>query len=174
MTTDLPYSSAEDLALRIRRGDVSPVEVIDAHLERIDDRNDELNAYVEVLDDRAREAAAEAERAVAAGGELGPLHGVPVAIKDLEDVAGVRTTSGSKPMAEFVAEENTLFVDRLLDAGAILLGKTNTPEYGHKGTTDNRLFGPTSTPFDTAKNAGGSSGGSAAAVAAGLAPLAQG
>jgi Asp-tRNA(Asn)/Glu-tRNA(Gln) amidotransferase A subunit family amidase len=174
MTTDLPYSSAEDLALRIRRGDVSPVEVIDAHLERIDDRNDELNAYVEVLDDRARGAAEEAERAVAAGGELGPLHGVPVAIKDLEDVAGVRTTSGSKPMAEFVAEENALFVDRLLDAGAILLGKTNTPEYGHKGTTDNRLFGPTSTPFDTAKNAGGSSGGSAAAVAAGLAPLAQG
>ena len=174
MATDLCLSSAEALARRIRRGDVSPVEVVEAHLDRIDERNDELNAYVEVLDERAREAAEEAERAVEAGEGLGPLHGVPVAVKDLQNVAGVRTTFGSKPMADFVAEENDVFVDRLLDAGAIILGKTNTPEYGHKGTTDNLVVGPTPTPFDVTKNAGGSSGGSAAAVAAGLATLAQG
>ncbi|QLG61767.1 amidase [Halorarum salinum] len=167
-------SSAESLARRIRDGSLSPVEVVEAHLDRIDDRDGELNAYVEVLDDQARRAAADAERAVESGADLGPLHGVPVAVKDLQNVAGVPTTFGSKPMTDFVAEENDLFVDRLLDAGAIVLGKTNTPEYGHKGTTDNLVVGPTGTPFDASKNAGGSSGGSAAAVAAGLAPLAQG
>lgn len=171
---DLCLSSAESLARRIRDGSLSPVEVVEAHLDRIDDRDGELNAYVEVLEDRARGAAADAERAVESGADLGPLHGVPVAVKDLQNVAGVPTTFGSKPMTDFVAEENDVFVDRLLDAGAIVLGKTNTPEYGHKGTTDNLVVGPTGTPFDTSKNAGGSSGGSAAAVASGLAPLAQG
>jgi len=174
MVNALCRAPAEELALRVRRGDLSPVDVVEAHLDRIADLNDEINAYVHVFDDRAREAAREAEAAVEAGDPLGPLHGVPVAIKDLEHVRGAPTTFGSKPMAEFVPAENSLVVDRLLEAGAIVLGKTNTPEYGHKGTTDNRLFGPTSTPFDTANNAGGSSGGSAAAVAAGLAPLAQG
>lgn len=174
MANSLCYSSVEDLALRIRRGDLSPVEVVEAHLDRIAELDEAINAYVRILDDRARAAAREAKAAVEAGDRLGPLHGVPVAIKDLEDVAGVPTTCGSKPMADAVATENSLVVDRLLDAGAIVLGKTNTPEYGHKGTTDNRLVGPTSTPFDTSNNAGGSSGGSAAAVAAGLAPVAQG
>ncbi|ERG97781.1 MAG: aspartyl/glutamyl-tRNA amidotransferase subunit A [Haloquadratum sp. J07HQX50] len=174
MANSICYLSASELALRIRRGDLSPVDVVEAHLDRIADLDDEINAYVHVLEDRARSAAQRAEAAVEAGGQLGPLHGVPVAIKDLEDIAGTPTTCGSKPMADFIAAENSLVVDRLLEAGAIVLGKTNTPEYGHKGTTDNRLFGPTSTPFDTSNNAGGSSGGSAAAVAAGFAPVAQG
>jgi amidase/aspartyl-tRNA(Asn)/glutamyl-tRNA(Gln) amidotransferase subunit A len=160
---------------RIRRGDLSPVAVVDACLERIDARNEDTNAFVTVLEAEARERAEEAEAAVRRGEELGPLHGVPIAIKDLFDFkAGVRNTMGSVPFAEFVPEESATYVRRLEDAGAIVLGKTNTPEMGHKGTTDNRLFGPTSTPFDLDRNAGGSSGGSAAAVADGLVPIAQG
>ncbi|WP_372911078.1 amidase [Salinigranum sp.] len=175
MSDTFAYTSAAVLASRIRRGDLSPVAVVDACLERIDARNEDTNAFVTVLEEEARERAKEAEAAVRRGEELGPLHGVPIAIKDLFDFkAGVRNTMGSVPFAEFVPEESATYVRRLEDAGAIVLGKTNTPEMGHKGTTDNRLFGPTSTPFDLDRNAGGSSGGSAAAVADGLVPIAQG
>jgi len=174
MSTDLAFAPATDLADRIARGDLSPVELVETHLDRIDAHDDALNAYVHVAADRAREAAREAERAVADGAELGPLHGLPVAVKDLNDVAGMPTTDGSVPLADDVPETSEPLVERLEAAGAIVLGKTNTPEFGHKGTTDNRLFGPTSTPFAPDRNAGGSSGGSAAAVTAGLAPLAQG
>ncbi|WP_136603250.1 amidase [Salinigranum halophilum] len=175
MSEDFAYTSASVLASRIRRGDLSPVDVVDACLERIEARNEDINAFVTVLGDDARERAREAEAAVRRGEELGPLHGVPIAIKDLFDFkAGVRNTMGSVPFAEFVPEESATYVRRLEEAGAIVLGKTNTPEMGHKGTTDNRLFGPTSTPFDLERNAGGSSGGSAAAVADGLVPIAQG
>ncbi|AUV80334.1 amidase [Salinigranum rubrum] len=175
MADTFAYTSAAVLASRIRRGDLSPVDVVDACLERIDARNEDINAFVTVLGDDARERAEEAEAAVRRGEELGPLHGVPIAVKDLFDFkAGVRNTMGSVPFAEFVPEESATYVRRLEEAGAIVLGKTNTPEMGHKGTTDNRLFGPTSTPFDLDRNAGGSSGGSAAAVADGLVPIAQG
>lgn len=168
------FRSATSLARSVRRGEMSPVEIIEKHLDRIDRHNDETNAYVTVLRERARERARQTERAVETGDELGPLHGVPVAIKDLCPVADVRLTFGSKPFADHVASESAILVDRLEEAGAIVLGKTNTPEFGHKGTTDNRLHGPTSTPFDLDHNAGGSSGGSAAAVADGLAPIAHG
>jgi amidase/aspartyl-tRNA(Asn)/glutamyl-tRNA(Gln) amidotransferase subunit A len=172
---ELCYTPAVELAARIRRRDLSPVEVVDAFLDRIQNRNERINAYVTVLGEEAREAAREAERAVGSGTPLGPLHGVPVAIKDLFDFkAGVRNTFGSKPLADYVPDRNATYVERLEGAGAIILGKTNTPEFGHKATTDNFLFGPTSTPFAPGKNAGGSSGGSAAAVAAGLATIAQG
>lgn len=175
MSDELCFLPAAEMAQRIRAGELSPVEVVDAFLARITARNGEVNAYVTRLDDQARAAARQAEQALERGTELGPLHGVPVAIKDLFDpVAGVRNTFGCKVFIDFVPEENAVYVQRLLDAGAILLGKTNTPEFGHKGVTDNLLFGPTSTPFDTTRNAGGSSGGSAAAVAHGLAALAQG
>lgn len=170
----IPRLSAASLARSIRAGNVSPVAAVEAYLTRIEARNDVVKAYVTVLADRAREAAREAERAVDDGESLGPLHGVPVAIKDLEDVAGVPTTLGLKPLADNVADRNALIVQRLREAGAIVLGKTNTPELGHKGTTDNPLFGPTVTPFDLGKTAGGSSGGGAAAVADGLCALAQG
>ncbi|MGI8909088.1 MAG: amidase [Rubrobacteraceae bacterium] len=166
---------ATELAARIRRRDLSPVEVVEAFLERIAERNARINAYVTVIGDEAHEAAREAERAIASGEDLGPLHGVPVAIKDLFDYkAGVRNTYGLKPMADYIPERSATYVERLESAGAIVLGKTNTPEFGHRGITDNLLFGPTSTPFAPGKNAGGSSGGSAAAVADGLAPIAQG
>ena len=175
MTEELCFTSATELASRIRRRDLSPVEVVDAFLDRIRSRNERTNAYVLVLEEEARERAREAERALGSGSSLGSLHGVPAAIKDLSDFkAGVRNTSGSKPLADFVPEANAAHVERLEEAGAIVLGKTNTPEFGHKGVTDNLLFGPTSTPFAPGKNAGGSSGGSAAAVADGLAPIALG
>lgn len=174
MAEELCFTPAAELAVRIRRGDLSPVKVVDAFLSRIDRVNPEINAYVTVLDDRARERAKEAERAVESGEPLGPLHGVPVAIKDLVDVEGVRTTSGSKLFEDHVAEKNDTVVRRLLDAGAIVLGKTNTPEFGRKPMTTNLLFGPTGNPWDPSKTAGGSSGGSGAVVGAGLAPIAQG
>ncbi|MFB6107159.1 MAG: amidase [Halobacteriaceae archaeon] len=174
MTDDIVFRSATDQARLIRAGERSPVAVVRAHLDRIDELDDEVNAFVHRLDDRAMDRAREAERAVQRGDPLGPLHGVPVAVKDLEDVAGTPTTSGSQPFVDDVASENAPVVDRLEDAGAIVVGKTNTPEFGHKGTTDNVPFGPTGTPFDPSRNAGGSSGGSAAAVAAGMAALAVG
>ena len=172
---DLNRLSATELVARIRARELSPVELMDATLARIDERNGALNAFVTRLDDAARAAAVRAEEQLAAGAELGPLHGVPIAIKDLFDtLAGVRNTFGCRVFEDFVPEESATYVQRLVDAGAIIVGKTNTPEFGHKGVTDNRLFGATSTPFDTSRNAGGSSGGSAAAVADGLVALAQG
>lgn len=172
---EICFASATELAARIRRRDLSPVEAVEAFLERIHARNDRLNAYVCPLDEEARERARQAEQEVASGAPLGALHGVPIAIKDLFDFkSGVANTFGCKPLADFVPEVSATYVHRLEAAGGIVLGKTNTPEFGHKGITDNRLFGPTSTPYAPGKNAGGSSGGSAAAVADGMAALAQG
>ena len=173
-TTKLCFLPATELAARIRRRDISPVEVVDAYLARIAHRNPVINAYTLVLADEARAAARVAERAVAVGGPLGPLHGVPVAIKDLDDVAGVPTSMGSRAVLNRVPKKSAIVVERLIAAGAVILGKTNTPEFGHKGITDNLRFGPTHTPWAIGHNAGGSSGGSAAAVADGLAALAQG
>lgn len=171
----LCYTPATELTSQIRRGHLSPVEVVDAFLERIDQRNGEINAYVTVIEDEARQAAKAVERAVERGDHLGPLAGVPVALKDLYGFKeGVRQTFGSVAFRDNVSTHNSTFVNRLEDAGAIVVGVTNTPEFGHKGITDNHLFGPTSTPFDLDRNAGGSSGGSAAAVADGLATLAHG
>jgi amidase/aspartyl-tRNA(Asn)/glutamyl-tRNA(Gln) amidotransferase subunit A len=172
--TELCFLPATELAERIRRRDLSPLEVVSAYLHRIETRNPVIHAYTLVLAEQAMDAARAAERAVMAGAPLGSLHGVPVAIKDLDDVAGVPTSMGSLAVRDWVPKRSSLVVERLVDAGAIILGKTNTPEFGHKGTTDNRRFGPTSTPFKIGHNAGGSSGGSAAAVADGLAALAQG
>jgi amidase/aspartyl-tRNA(Asn)/glutamyl-tRNA(Gln) amidotransferase subunit A len=175
MSDRICFMPATELAARVRRRDLSPVEVVEAFLERIAARNATINAYVTVIGEQARTAARAAERAVMSGAPIGPLHGVPVAIKDLFDYkAGVRNTFGSRPLADYVPREDTTYVARLEQAGAIVLGKTNTPEFGHKGITDNLLVGPTSTPFAPGKNAGGSSGGSAAAVADGMAALAQG
>ena len=175
MSPDLAYMSAVELAGRIRRRDLSPVEVVDYFLARIAERNPAINAFVIMLGDEARDRARAAERAVMSGEALGPMHGVPLALKDLFTLKpGVRSTNGSVPFKNFVTEDTTSFVADLEGAGAITLGMTNSPESGHKGTTDNYLFGPTSTPFAIGLNAGGSSGGSAAAVAAGMVPLSQG
>jgi Asp-tRNA(Asn)/Glu-tRNA(Gln) amidotransferase A subunit family amidase len=166
--------SAAQTARLIADRSLSPVDVVDACLERIDSGNGEVNAFVTVLHDRARAQAQAAERALTAGVPVGPLHGVPVAVKDLSDIAGVRITFGSTPLTDRVSQQTSVHVDRLEQAGAIIVGKTNTPEFGHKGVTDNLLVGPARNPFDTTQNAGGSSGGSAAAVAAHMVPFAQG
>ncbi len=175
MSEDLHLMSAVELACRLRERDLSAVEVVDVFLRRIDSENPRINAFTTIAHELALETARRCDEAAAGGRTLGPLHGVPVAIKDLFDFrAGVRNTFGSLPLQDFVPDETTLYVQRLENAGAVIVGKTNAPEFGHKGVTDNFVSGPTCNPFDTARNAGGSSGGAAAAVAAGLVPLAQG
>lgn len=167
--------SASEAAQGIRNREISPVELVEASLDRINERNGEVNAFITVLADHAREAALTAERSLTTNQPLGPLHGVPVAVKDLFDFKqGVRNTFGSVPLSKFVADRTSLHIERLEQAGAIIIGKTNTPEFGHKGITDNLLVGPTRNPFDLTKNAGGSSGGSAAAVADHMVAIAQG
>ena len=174
MVEDITQLTAAGIARRVRDGELSPVDVVEAHLARIRERNDRTNAFVTVTEDLAVEMAEAAERAIDDGEPLGPLHGVPVAIKDLDDVAGVTTTSGSLLFEDRVADADSPFVERLRDAGAVIVGKTNTPEFGLGTTTDNRVAGPTGTPFDPARVSGGSSGGAAAALADSLVPLAPG
>lgn len=173
---ELAYIPAADLAARIRRRELSPVEVVDAFIRRIERRNPSLNAFVYVAFDEARERAQEAEHTVMSGAELGPLHGVPTAIKDLFDYhPGWKSTFGGiRALKDFVVDAHCVFAERIKRAGAIILGKTNSPIMGFRGTCDNYLFGPTRNPFDLSRNSGGSSGGSAAAVADGLLPLAEG
>lgn len=167
-------ASAGALADAIRAGDISAEAVLDAHLDRIAD-HDELNAFVTLIEESAREQARRADEAAEAGEDLGPLHGVPVAIKDLmQRKAGVRNTLGLAPLSDHVAETDSVTVERLEAAGAVILGTTNTPALGHTIKTDNRLQGSTPTPFDYEHSAGGSSGGSAAALAAGLTTIATG
>jgi Asp-tRNA(Asn)/Glu-tRNA(Gln) amidotransferase A subunit family amidase len=172
--TDLTSLSAAGLARRVRDGERSPVETVRAALDRIRERNDRTNAFVTVTEERALERAREQAAALESGEPGGPLAGVPVAIKDLDDVAGVRTTSGSLLFEDRVADASSPFVRRLEAAGAVVVGKTNTPEFGLGTTTDNRVAGPTGTPFDPDRVAGGSSGGAAAALADRLVPLAPG
>lgn len=172
-----PFAPMTDLATRIREGDLTATAAVEGYLEEIDRRDDEINAYVTVIEESAREAAAAADDALEAGESVGPLHGVPVAIKDLRDMKeGVAHTFGSKLVADtgFVSPRTSASVQRLEDAGAIVLGKTNVPEFGHKGATDNNVIGPTASPIDPSNQAGGSSGGSAAAVAGGMAAVATG
>ncbi|PSP84852.1 amidase [Halobacteriales archaeon QS_1_68_17] len=173
MAADPLLAPVTDLAARIRRGDLSPTALVEATLDRIDAR-EEIDAYVSVTADRAREAARAAERELAADGPVGPLHGVPVAIKDSTAAAGVRRTWGTTLLADAVADADDPIVSRLREAGAIVVGKTNLPEFALMGGTDNELVGPTRNPFDRSKMVGGSSGGSAAAVADGQAPIAHG
>ena len=177
MSTDsaLTRLSASELARSIRTGDTTATAAAETHLDRIDELDDEINAFVTVCREEALAAAAEADRAIVRDDDVGPLHGVPVAIKDLLAFKeGLRHTYGSALFSDHVATETSTIVERLESAGAIVIGKTNTPELGHKGTTDNAVIGPTASPIDTDCNAGGSSGGSAAALAARMAPIATG
>ena len=174
MTNDLCWLSGTELAALIRRKKVSPVEVVDAIFSRIDTLK-ELNAYVTLDGERARQTAKAAERALMRrGARLGPLHGVPFSVKDLIITKGVRTTFGTPLYRDNVPTEDAPSVERLKTAGAIMLGKTNTPTLGWVGVTDNLIFGVTRNPWSLAHTPGGSSGGAGAAVAAGLAPLAIG
>jgi amidase len=158
----------------LARRDVSARELLDLHLDRIAARNPELNAVVSLDEERARAAAARADRERSAGTEVGPLHGLPFAFKDTHDVAGWRTTYGSPIFADHVPDRDELVVERVRRAGVVVLGRTNVPEFAAGSHTFNRVFGTTRNPVDPSRSAGGSSGGAACALAAGMVPLADG
>jgi amidase len=163
--------SAGDLAGEIRRGAVSCREVVDAHLDRIDAVNPQVHALTRVLADEARAAADDADRARAAGEELGPLHGVPVTVKENIDVAGTPTTQGMATMAEAVAAQDAPLVEHLRAAGAIVIGRSNMPDLALRWHTDGSAHGATINPWDPHVTPGGSSGGEAVALATGMTPL---
>jgi len=171
---DLCFTSAVDLREMIRSRTVSPIEIVEAFLRRIDAINPYLNAYVTPMPEAALAAAKEAERALESGKGLGPLSGIPFSIKDLSWTAGVRSTSGSQVFEDFVAPEDDPVVALMRGAGGVPLGKTNTPEFGWLAITDNEVFGRTNNPWNADYTPSGSSGGAAAATAAGMAPISLG
>ncbi|MGI8477455.1 MAG: amidase, partial [Thermomicrobiales bacterium] len=171
---DLCFSTATELARRIRSRDVSAVEAMRAHLARIGRANPAVNAIVTLLPELALRGAQAADDALARGDSVGPLHGLPVAHKDLVETKGIRTTFGSPIYAENIPERDELLVERFRAGGAILIGKTNTPEFGAGSQTFNPVFGATRNPYDLAKTCGGSSGGAAVALACGMIPIADG
>jgi aspartyl-tRNA(Asn)/glutamyl-tRNA(Gln) amidotransferase subunit A len=171
---ELGFMPAIEMVAAIKKKEISPVEVVDAILDRIKEINPKITAYVTLTAEAARNAAKLAEDAMLRRETLGPLHGVPVSIKDLVFTKGIRTTFGSKLYEDFIPDEDCAFVEKLKAAGAIILGKTNTPEFGLIANTDNAVFGPSRNPWNLKKTPGGSSGGAAAAAAAGLGPLHHG
>jgi amidase len=173
-SSELCFLTATELAGRLRSREVSAREVIEAHLAQIEHVNGQVNAIVTLLPERAIEQADAADAALARGDVLGPLHGLPIAHKDLVRTRGIRTTFGSPIYRDFVPDANDLIVDRLQHAGAITIGKTNTPEFGAGSQTFNPVFGATLNPYDTSKTCGGSSGGAAVALACGMLPIADG
>ncbi|MBX6327765.1 MAG: amidase [Pseudolabrys sp.] len=170
----LTRKTAGELAELVKTRAASPVEILDAHLSVIARLNPQLNAIVTLAAESAHEAAREAERRVMRGEGLGPLHGLPVGIKDVVETAGIRTTFGSPLYKDHVPNEDAEVVRRLKQAGAIVLAKTNTPEFATGANTVNELFGATRNPWNTELSPAGSSGGSAVAVATGMLPLAHG
>ncbi len=170
----LCFETATDLVRRIRAREISCEQVMAAHLARIEAVNGALNAIVTLAPDTAMQAARAADKAVATGQALGPLHGLPIAHKDLAATKGMRTTFGSLVHQNYVPTEDCLLVQRLAQAGAICIGKTNTPEFGAGSQTFNEVFGVTRNPYDTRLTCGGSSGGGAVALAARMLPVADG
>src|SRR4249920_3992099 len=174
-STDICHTSGRELVALIRSRRVSAREVMAAHLERINRHNHTLNAIVAKLDDDACLALAdEADRAIARGDEVGPLHGLPWAFKDLEDAVGFPSTSGSPIFTDRMPAGDSPLVALLRRAGVVPIGKTNVPEFGMGSHTYNNVYGTTVNPYDVTRTAGGSSGGAGAALAAGLLPLADG
>jgi amidase len=171
---DLCSSSAAELARRIRSKDISAREVVAAHVEQIERVNPRVNAVVTLVADRAMAQARLLDDLLARGEVAGPLHGLPIAHKDLQLTKGVRTTFGSPIFKDFVPADDSLLVERLRRSGAVLVGKTNTPEFGAGSQTFNPVFGPTRNPYNVAKTCGGSSGGAAVALACGMVPVADG
>jgi amidase len=170
----VPWMSAVEMARLIRAKKLSAREALAAHLKQIEQVNPKVNAIVTLVPEMAEKVAARADEMQAHGESLGPLHGLPVAHKDLRNTRGIRTTFGSPLYRDFIPTENDLVVDRLQAAGAITLGKTNTPEFGAGSQTFNTVFGATRNPWDLSKTCGGSSGGAAVALACGLVPVADG
>jgi len=171
MADELWRKGALELAELISTGKGSSVEVVDAHLARMDEVNPHLNAVVRRMDDEARAAAEAADRAVAAGDALGPMHGVPFTVKENIDVAGTPTTSGVPMLADAIAGTDAPSVGRMRAAGAIPIGRTNLPDLGLRVTTESSLHGVTRNPWNPTRTSGGSSGGEASAIASGMSPL---
>src|SRR5437879_95865 len=166
--SDLNFLAAVSMAEQVRKKKISPLEIVDAHLAQIEKLNPRLNAFVHVDADRARRSAQNAETAVMQGKALGPLHGVPISIKSSISVAGLRCESGTRLRAGVVPLQDAPLVARLKNAGAIVLGVTNTPELLMAWETDNLLYGRTNSPWHLERTPGGSSGGEAAAIASGM------
>ncbi|MCF2527935.1 amidase [Yinghuangia sp. KLBMP8922] len=166
--------TARELAALLAAGEVSAREVVGAHLRRIEAVNPAVNAIVTLLPEHAMDQAHAADQLQARGGDLPPLHGLPMAHKDTHDTAGIRTTYGTPLLADNVPAHDELIVERMRAGGAITIGKTNVPEFAAGSHTFNRVFGPTRNPYDLTRSAGGSSGGAAAALACGMQPLADG
>ncbi|HET9867409.1 MAG TPA: amidase, partial [Nitrospira sp.] len=165
MMTDTSIAEASDL---LRRKEISPVDLITSCLARIEHLNPTINAFITVMHDSAMAQAREAETEIGAGKWRGPLHGIPIGLKDLIDTAGVKTTCGSALFKDRIPTEDAEIVRRLKDAGAVLIGKQNMQEFAYGGTSTSSHFGPVHNPWDVDRIAGGSSGGSAAAVATGM------
>ena len=172
--SDLAFKSATELAALVRTKEVSPVDLVETYLNRIDRIDGRLNSYVTVAGDQALDAARDAEQAVADGAHLPPFHGVPISIKDLQETAGIRTTLSTKALADYVPDEDENSVRRIRSAGFIILGKTNSSEFGSVPVAESQLNGIARNPWNTDRTPGGSSGGAAAALAAGLCPVSQG
>ena len=172
--SELIFNSATKLAEMIRNKQVSPVEVVEAHIRRIEEVNPKLNAFVTTTFERARGEARSAELRITRGESVGPLHGVPVSIKDTFETAGVRTVAGSRLLEDHIPDRDAPVVARLKRAGAIILGKTNVPEFAMDFRSENLVFGRTSNPWDLGRVPGGSSGGEAAAIASGCSPAGVG
>lgn len=162
------------MARRMRRKELSAREVLEAHLAQIERVNPKVNAIITLVADQARARALELDEAAAHGNFAGPLHGLPIAHKDLAETKGIRTTFGSPLFKDYVPNFSTLLVERTQAAGAITIGKTNTPEFGAGSQTFNKVFGPTLNPWDLTKTCGGSTGGGAVALACGMMPIADG
>ena len=171
---DLNFSSVAELALQVKNGEISPVDIVRTSLDRISQLEPSLNAFLEVWGDSALEQASRAEHAISSGDYLGPLHGIPVGLKDLIDVSGKETTGGSKVLAGNVATVDATVVTQLKAAGAILIGKMNLVEFAFGATGLNPYTGDVKNPWDTTRITAGSSSGSAAAVAAGMIPVTLG
>lgn len=173
-TTELCFMPATELSRLIHAKELSPVELTEAVLDRIDKINPKINAFITITADLAREGAKEAEARALRGELISPVDGIPLSIKDVTPTAGIRTTLGSKFLENNVPTEDNLVAKRMRGAGVVILGKTNTPAYGYKDMADNLLGPPARNPWKLDRTTGGSSGGAAGAIAAGLGPLAEG
>ena len=171
---ELAFAPATELRDLIADRQVTSVELTELYLSRIERLDGQLNSYLTLTPEIALDQARRADEATARGESLGPLHGLPISIKDLEMTKGIRTTSGSLVFRDRIPDEDSVVVERVLNAGAVMLGKTNTPEFGHRGTTENLLGPPCRNPWNTDCTPGGSSGGAAAALLAGLCAISTG
>ena len=174
MLSDICRLSAVDMARHIRAKELSARDVVAAHLDRIERVNPTVSAIVTLVAEQAMASARAADEELARGRVTGALHGLPIAHKDLQPTRGIRTTFGSPIFADFVPQDDSLLVERTKRAGAIVVGKTNTPEFGAGSQTFNAVFGATLNPYDLTKTCGGSSGGAAVALACGMLPIADG